>query len=75
MAFLEFSRRGNLARLGTSLGLYKQITSAEPPSFMKEVVKSPEPAISDKTAEAPKEPKKRIQGLLNVKTSSWGFWR
>ena len=45
------------------------MTSAEPPSFVKEAAKTPEPTVSGKTAKAPKESNKRIQGLLNVKTS------
>ena len=42
---------------------------AEPPTFVKEATKTPEPAISSKAVKALKESKKRIRGLLNVNTS------
>ena len=61
---------GEFSEAWDVIGALQQITSAEPPSVVKEATKSSEAVVLGKIAELSKECRKRFRGLLYIKTSS-----
>ena len=68
--FPGITEEGEFSEAWDVIGALQHITSAEPPSFVKEATKCSDGVVLGKTAEVPKECKNRFQGLLHIKTSS-----
>ena len=69
-SFPGIPEEGEFSEAWDVIGALQQITSAEPPSFVKEGTKCSEGVVLGNTTEVLKEYKKRLRGLLHLKSSS-----